>query len=126
MRAMLGNRSKVEVHLLGTVQTTTPIKALVAHPTEPAVFTSRPQGCGSRLELWKMHGSDFRVACDTWISGDVIALAQHAGDLWVATEGRLIRTSMKDLRGARLFEVPGPGTQAIITQTAIVDRFRNL
>jgi hypothetical protein len=73
-----------------------------------------------------MHGSDFRVACDTWISGDVIALAQHAGDLWVATEGRLIRTSMKDLRGARLFEVPGPGTQAIITQTAIVDRFRNL
>jgi hypothetical protein len=33
---------------------------------------------------------------------------------------------MRDLRGARLFEVPLHGTQAIITQTAIVNRLGNV
>jgi 6-phosphogluconolactonase (cycloisomerase 2 family) len=126
IRAMLGNGSKVEVHLLGTVQTTTPIKALLSHPTEPAVFTARPHGGGSRLELWKMDGSHLRVAGDTWVSGDVVALAQHSSDLWLASEGRLTRISMRDLRGAQPFEVPLYGTQAIITQSAVVHRFGNV
>jgi 6-phosphogluconolactonase (cycloisomerase 2 family) len=124
--ATLGNGSKVEVHLLGTVQTTTPVKALLVHSTEPAVFTSRPQGGGSRLELWKMRGPDLRVAGDTWVSGDVVALAQHSGDFWVACEGGLIRISMRDLQRTYLFELPLHGTQAIITQNAIVHRFGNV
>jgi 6-phosphogluconolactonase (cycloisomerase 2 family) len=116
IRTMFGNGSDVEVHLLGTVQTTTPIKALLVHPTEPAVFTSRPQGCGSRLELWKMSGSDLRVVGDTWVSGNVVTLAQHSGGLWAACDGRLVQISMRNLWSTRLFEVPLHGTQAILIQ----------
>jgi 6-phosphogluconolactonase (cycloisomerase 2 family) len=118
--------NKAGIHLLGNVQTTTPIRALLAHPSEPAVFTSRPQGAGSRLELWKLHGSHLRLAGDTWISGDVAALAQRFGYLWAASDGRLTRISMRDLRDIRPFEVPLHGTQAIITQDAITHRFANV
>lgn len=115
--------NKTGIHLFGNVQTTTPIRALLAHPSEPAVFTSRPQGDGSRLELWKLRGSNLRLAGDTWISGDVAALAQHSRHLWIASEGRMIRISMRDFRDARTFEASLHGTQAIIIQSAIKDRF---
>jgi hypothetical protein len=73
-----------------------------------------------------MRGPDLRVAGDTWVSGDVVALAQHCGDVWVASEGRLIRISMRDLRRTYLIELPLHGTQAIITQNVIVHRFGNI
>jgi hypothetical protein len=126
MGAVPGNGGKAEIHLLGNVQTMTPIKALLAHPSELAVFTSRPQGGGSRLELWKMHSSHLRLAGDTWIRGDVVALAQRFEHLWAASEGRLIRISMRDFRDVRPFEVPLHGIRAIITQNAITGRFANV
>jgi hypothetical protein len=117
IRTMPGNGSEAEVHLLGMVQTSTPIKALLAHPSESAVFTSRPQGSGSRLELWRMASSHLRLAGDTWISSDVVALTPYFGHLWAASEGRLIRISMRDFRDTRTFETPLHGTQSIIAQT---------
>ena len=118
--------NKAGIYLLGNVQTTTPIRALLAHPSEPAVFTSRPQGGGSRVEVWKLHGAYLRLAGDAWISGDVAALAQQFGYLWAATDGRLTRMSMRDLRDIRPFEVPLHGSQAIIIQDAITHRFANV
>ncbi len=124
IRTVPGNEAGV--HLVGSVRINTPIRALLAHPSEPAVFTSRPQGRGSRLELWTLDGSHLRLAADTWIAGDVAALAQHSGHLWTASEGRLIRISMRDFRNARSFEAPLAGTQAIIIQSAIKDRFAHI
>jgi hypothetical protein len=113
-----GDRSNSRVHLLGTTRTDTPVTTLLAHPGEPAVFTSRAQRSGSRLELWKVHRSRLRLASNTWISGHVAALAQHAGDLWIATQDRLIRIPIEYLCSPYPFEVPLPmhGAHAIATQ----------
>ena len=91
----------------------------MAHPAQPAVFTSRPQAGGSRLELWQLRGAQLQIVSDTWISGHAAAFAQHAGGLWVATQDRLIRIPIGDLRSSCPFEVklPMPGTQAMVTQT---------
>jgi hypothetical protein len=124
--AASGSESKAEVRLGGTVQTMTPIKALLAHPSEPAIFTSRPQGNGSRLELWKMNASGLRLATDTWISGDVVALAQHFDHLWAASNDRLIRISTRDFRDRRTFEVPLHRAQALIVQSAIAQPLSNI
>jgi hypothetical protein len=95
------------------------VTTLAAHPAQPAVFTSRLQDSGSRLELWKVHGSDLRLADDTWVSGHVTALAEHAGALWAASQDRLIRIPIGNLRSANTLEVPMPmrGVHAIVTQT---------
>lgn len=116
-----GNNAGVQlpvIHLLGTTPTATLVTTLAAHPTQPAVFTSRPQGSGSRLEVWELHGADLRLADDTWVSGHVVALAEHAGDLWVASEDRLIRIPNGNLRSPYPFEIALPicGVQAILTQ----------
>jgi 6-phosphogluconolactonase (cycloisomerase 2 family) len=118
--------NKAGIHLLGNVQTTTPIRALLAHPSEPAVFTSRPQGAGSRVEVWKLHGSHLRLAGDTWISGDVAALAQRFGYLWAASDGRLTRISMRDFRDVRSYAAQVHGTQAIIIQNVVTHRFTSV
>jgi 6-phosphogluconolactonase (cycloisomerase 2 family) len=109
------------VHLLGTTPTTTPVTALAAHPTQPAVFTSRSQRSGSRLELWKIRGSDLRLAGDTWVPGHVVAFTEHDGALWVASHNRLIRLPVGDLRSPHPYEFALPllGTQAIVAQNLI-------
>jgi 6-phosphogluconolactonase (cycloisomerase 2 family) len=116
-----GDGGNAKIRPLGTTSTATPVTTLVAHPAQPAVFTSRRQGSGSRLELWKIRGSDLRLAGNTWVSGHVVALAEHAGDLWVASHDRLIRLSVEDLGSPHAFELPLPmrGTQAIAAQNLI-------
>jgi hypothetical protein len=121
-----GDGSKPDVHPLQTLPTMTPIRALLAHPSEPAVFTARPQGAGSRLELWKMQNAHLQLVSETWLPGDVVALGQRFGYLWAASKGRLTRISMRDFRDTRTFEAPLHGTQAIIIQSAITDRFTDI
>ncbi len=121
-----GSESKTGIRLLETVQTMTPIKALLAHPSEPAIVTSRPQRGGSRLELWRMDTSNLRLANDTEISSDVVALAQYSGDLWAASESRLTRISMRDFRNTRTFEAPLHHTRALVTQSAIAHPLSNV
>jgi hypothetical protein len=116
-----GGGSNADICPLGTTPMATPVTTLAAHPTYPAVFTSRRQGSGSRLELWKIDGSDLRLASDTLLSDHVVALAEHAGGLWVASHDRLIRLSVEDLSNPHAFELPLPmrGTQAIVAQNLI-------
>ena len=121
--AVSGDRSKPEVHPLQTLPTMTPIKALLAHPSEPAVFTARPQGAGSRLELWKMQNARLQLVSEILLPGDVLALGERLGYLWAASKGRLTRISMRDFRDIRTFEAPQHGTQAIVIQGAATDRF---
>jgi hypothetical protein len=119
VRAVLGDGGNAGIHLLGTTPTATSVTTLLAHPAQPAVLTSRPQAGGSRLELWQLQGSHLKIVSDTWISGHVAALAQHAGSLWVATQDRLTRIPIGDLRSPCPFEMalPMPGAQAMVTQT---------
>ena len=105
VRAVSGDEERTSVHLHGTTRTSTPVTALLAHPTEPAVFTSRPQAGGSRLERWQVDDSQLRGTGDTWIHGHAAALVQHAGGLWVATNDRLIRVPIADLRSPFQLEV---------------------
>jgi hypothetical protein len=116
--AALEDGSDASVHPLDTTSTYTPVTTLLAHPREPAVFTSRPQGNGSRLELWKVHGAHLRRANDTWISGHVVGLAHHNGDLWIASQDRLIRIPIDNLRSPYPFHAPLPmhGAHAIVAQ----------
>ena len=116
--AALEDRSNSSVHLLGTTSTHTPVTTLLAHPREPAVFTSRPQGSGSRLELWQVHGSHLRLANDTWVAGHVVGFAHRNGSLWLASQDGLIRIPIDDLRSPYPFHLPLPmrGAHAIVTQ----------
>ena len=118
---MSADGSNADIRPLGTTPTATPVTTLAAHPTHPAVFTSRRQGSGSRLELWKIHGSDLRLACDTWLSSSVVALAEHAGGLWAASHDRLICLPVEDLRSPHAFELPLPtrGVHAVVAQNLI-------
>jgi hypothetical protein len=113
-----GQENNASFDLLGTTPTTTPVTTLLAHPTQPAVFTSRPQAGGSRLELWRVDGSHLRLVRETWVPGHVVALAHHAGDLWLASQDRLIQMPIEDLRSSGRSEVPLPmhGAQAIAAQ----------
>jgi hypothetical protein len=117
--AVSGDGSNASVHWLCAIPTATPVTTLLAHPAEPAVFTLRPQAGGSRLELWQVRGSRLQIASDTWVSGHGAALAQHAGGLWVATQDRVTRLRLGDLRSSCPFEMalPMPGAQAMVTQT---------
>jgi hypothetical protein len=119
VRAVSGDGSNASVQWLSTIPTATPVTTLLAHPAGPAVFTLRQQAGGSRLELWQVHGSRFQIASDTWLSGHAAALAVHAGCLWVATQDRLTRLPIGDLRSSCPFEItlPMPGAQAMVTQT---------
>jgi hypothetical protein len=116
-----GDGGNADIRPLGTTPTATPVTTLAAHPAQPAVFTSRRQGSGSHLELWKIRGSDLRLAGSTLVSGHVVALAEHAGGLWVASQDRLIRLSVEDLCGPPAFELhlPMRGTQAIAAQNLV-------
>ena len=116
--AALKDRSNSSVHLLDTTSTRTPVTTLLAHPREPAVFTSRPQGNGSRLELWKVNGSHLRLANATWVSGHVVGLAHRNGGLWIASQDGVIRIPIDDLRSPYPFHVPLPmhGAHASVTQ----------
>jgi hypothetical protein len=115
---LVASGSNAGVHLLGTTPTDTPVTALAAHPTQSAVFTSRSQGNGSRLELWKTHASNLRLAGDTWVPGHVVTLTEHDGALWVASQHRLIRIPVGDLRSPHPYEIALPmrGVHAIATQ----------
>jgi hypothetical protein len=119
VRAVSEDGSNAGVHWLSTIPTATPVTALLAHPAEPALFTLRPQAGGSRLELWQVHRSQLQIASDTWVSGHAAALALHAGCIWVATQDRLTRLPIGDLRASCPFEMtlPMPGAQAMVTQT---------
>jgi 6-phosphogluconolactonase (cycloisomerase 2 family) len=119
MGAVSGDGSNASLHWLSTMPTGTPVTTLLAHPAEPAVFTLRPQADGSRLELWQVQSSRLQIASDTWLSGHGAAFALHAGGLWVATQDRLTRLPIGDLRSSCLFEMPllMPGAQAMVTQT---------
>jgi Lactonase, 7-bladed beta-propeller len=119
VRAASADGSDASIHWLNTIPTATPVTTLLAHPAEPTIFTLRPQAGGSRLELWQVHGSRLQIASDTWVSGHAAALALHAGGLWVATQDRLTRLPIGDLRSSCPFELalPMPGAQAMVTQT---------
>jgi hypothetical protein len=117
MPSASGQENNASFHLLGTTPTTTPVTTLLAHPMQPAVFTSRPQAGGSRLELWRVAGPHLRLVGDTWVPGHVVALAHYAGNLWLASQDRLLRISIEDLQSPP-FEVllPARRVQAIVTQ----------
>jgi len=116
--AAFEDRSNSSVRLLGTTSTHTPVTTLLAHPREPAIFTSRPHGNGSRLELWKVNGSHLRLANETRVSGHVVGLAHRNGALWIASQDGLIRIPIDDLRSPHPVHVPLPmhGAHAIVTQ----------
>jgi hypothetical protein len=119
MRPRLGDRDGLDIHLRNTAQTKTPIKTLLAHATENGFFTSRGESKGSRLELWKIRGHQLAVERDAWIPKNVLALAQHAGSLWLVSEDRLIRMRYQDLRAMSAVRVAQSleGARAIITQS---------
>lgn len=108
-----------EFRLICSAPTATPVTTLLAHPVESAVFTSRRQDGGSRLELWKVDGSHLRLASDTWVSGDIVALARHANGLWAVSQDRLLRIPIDGLRTPWPFEMPLPLrlVQAVVIQT---------
>jgi hypothetical protein len=124
MRTVSGDGSNAGLHPLGTMPTATPVTALLAHSMQPSVFTSRPHGDGSRLEFWKVHGPELRLAINTWVPHHVVALAEHGGALWAATQDRLIRIPMEDLRNSP-FEVPPSmqGVRAMVTQNLTAHPF---
>ena len=119
MPAVLGKGSEASFHLVSTVPTFTPVTALVAHASLPAVVTSRRQASGSRLEQWKVDRSQLRVITDAWVSGNVLTLAQDGGSLWAVSDDRLIQIPIEDLRDPNRFDLPLPmhGARAIVTQS---------
>jgi 6-phosphogluconolactonase (cycloisomerase 2 family) len=128
MPAVPGEGSNASFRLLGTTPTVTPVTALLAHPSQPAVFTSRSQGSGSRLEIWRVDGSHLRLVSDTWVSSLVIALAQNTANLWAVSQDRLIRIPTENLHTTHAFEVPLPmhGAQAIVTQSVAAHPLDNV
>lgn len=121
IKLLSADGSNADIRPFGTTPTATPVTTLAAHPTQLAVFTSRRQGSGSRLELWKIHGSDLRLVSDTWLPSPVVALTEHAGGLWAGSHDRLIRLPIEDLRSPHAFELPLPvrGTHAVVAQNLI-------
>lgn len=120
VRPALADRAGLRIHVLSTRRTGTSIKALLAHPTEAGVVTSRCEREGSRLEFWKVCGDQLQVECDTWIPEDVLAFAQHAGVLWLVSDDRLIRVRYQDLRrmGAVKLAQPLHGRRAVVIQSS--------
>jgi 6-phosphogluconolactonase (cycloisomerase 2 family) len=123
-----GKGSDASLRFLGTTPTATPVTALLAHPSQSAVFTSRSQGSGSRLEFWKVDRSHLRLVSDTQVSSHVVALAQSTGILWSVSQDRLIRIPIADLRTRDPFELPLPmhGAQAIVTQSIAAHSLDNV
>lgn len=115
--AIHGAASGAGIHFLDAVQTGTRINAMLAHPSEPGIVTSRTQAQGSHLELWKLRDRHLRVKNSTWIPAEVTALAQHDGILWLVSKTQLIRMRSQDLRIIDVLTLPRHGTRAIITQT---------
>lgn len=113
------NESAIEIHVADTVGTATPIEALLAHPTTSGVFTSRREGQGSWLELWSIHGGRLSVERDTWIPHNLLAIAEHAGTLWLASEDRIIQIRRDDLSVVESWKTPQtiPGVQVVITRS---------
>jgi hypothetical protein len=119
MPEVIGKGSEASFRLLNVVPTFTPVTTLFAHASLPAVFTSRRQASGSRLERWKVDRSQLRLVADTWVSGHVVNLAQDGGSLWAVSGDRLARVPIEDLRDPNQFEMPLPmhGTRAVVTQS---------
>ena len=119
VRMALNSETGRDLQRLDTIQTQTPIDALLAHATEPGIFTSHSQNDGSILAFWKIRNGHLRVARDIWFPGRVRALAQHADVLWLVAEDRLIRMSIQDLRSLDSRKLPSPRhqIQAVLTQS---------
>ena len=120
VRPALADREGLRIHVLSTTRTETSIRALLAHPTEAGVFTSRRESEGSMLEFWRVCGDQLQLERDTWIPDNVLALAQHAGVLWLVSEDRLIRMSYQDLRAISAVKVAQSlqGRRAILIQSS--------
>ena len=119
VRLPFGNGSEATIRRLGAFPTITPLISLLSHPAESAVFTSRPLGAGSSLEVWSAQNSSLRWKSSSWISGKVVALAHDGSALWVASQDRLIKFPMDDLRhpvSTRMLP-PAHQAQAIVTQS---------
>lgn len=123
----LASANENNLHLLSTVQTATPVTAVLAHPTERTLLTTRPQGRDSRIELWRVRDSRLEAAGDIGSSGNAVALAHHSGDLWIASEDRLTRMPIRDLRAdLREMRLPIRGIRAVIAQDVAVHPFNDL
>lgn len=112
--------SKNRMQLMRTVPTTTPATTLLSHPTDPAVFISRPHLGGSCVECWKIQGDFLQRTDSTWISNPVFALTRNESALWAASSDRLIRMSIQDLRSQSSFQMqlPTGDIQAMVVQNA--------
>ena len=119
VRTALNSETGLDLHLLDTIQTKTPIDALLAHATEPGIFTAHSQDDSSILAYWKICNGHLRVARDIWIPGHVRAIVQQADVLWLVAEDRLIRMSIQDLRSLDSRKLPSPEHQveAVLTQS---------
>jgi DNA-binding beta-propeller fold protein YncE len=119
IRSASGDKEALDIHLCNTAQTETPIKALLAHATEAGVFTSRGESKGSRLEFWKIRGHQLAVERDAWIPDNILAIAHHAGCLWLASENRLFRMKYQDLRAMSAVRMAESleGVRMIVTQS---------
>jgi DNA-binding beta-propeller fold protein YncE len=119
IRSASGDKEALDIHLFNTAQTETPIKALLAHATEAGVFTSRGESTGSRLEFWKIRGHQLAVERDAWIPDNILAIAHHAGCLWLASENRLFRMKYQDLRAMSAVRMAESleGVRMIVTQS---------
>ena len=120
VRPALADRGSLKIQVLSTLRTETTIKALLAHPTEAGVFTSRREREGSRLELWKVCADHLQLERDTWIPDNVLAFAQHAGVLWLVSEDGLIRMRYQDLHAMDAVKVAQSlqGRRAIVIQSS--------
>lgn len=114
----VNSTSQNPIQLIGIAPTATPVRALVADPLEPAIFTARPDGHGSLVEIWELHREQLHSKSCIRISEEVVALASHAGRLWVATQEQLIGMSVRRFGDSSLIEVELPikGAQAILVQ----------
>lgn len=104
--AIHSEKETIQVNLVESVSTQTPVRALLAHPAQPGVFTSRSQNKGSRIEFWKIQGDRLQAERDVWVPQNILALAQQADILWLVAEDRLIRMQSRNLLAVNAWKLP--------------------
>lgn len=117
LRQTMESQTSAGSGVVSTIKTKTRIAALLAHPAEPVVFTSRPDGQGSRLAIWAVRGNQSGIEKDAWIPHCVLAIAEHAGNLWLTSTDCVIRMSTRDLSSIESWKLPRPlsAARAIVT-----------
>jgi hypothetical protein len=113
-----------DMHRVSSIRLKAPIEAMLAHPAESGVYTSRRDGAGSRVEFRVVRGGDLHIEKDAAIADRVGAMTEHAGNLWLVSDDRVICMERRDLRCVGSWSAPRPivGAQAVITRSSNVSQ----